>query len=343
MQNRSSSGVQGLVFGGLMAALVVVFSLVPLLSVFMPIPLVLAYVRYGGRVAAMTAIVATLFTVAFSGLTAAVLALPAGILPGLAFGYGFRNGWRPLTIGLLAVVVFFFGFALEYGVTRVAMFEGRDPFVTALESQAGKEQLEQGIRLVEQVMVPQVENPTPQQQATIEQGKAFVESIRKDPVGFAWALLPSSLFLLGAFSTWVNYLLCRMTLPRFGHAVPAPTPFEAFRLPVWLVWVYGLMMLGQSFFLTADVVHASWWAKLLMNIFSPLGMIFALAGGAVVYGFLRKKNYGKGVSALVVGAATMMLGVMALQIFTLLAMWDSIFDFRGLGHGIWKRPPEGTT
>ena len=98
MESRSTR-VQGLVFGGLMAAMTVVFSLVPGLSVLMPIPLVLAYVRYGGRIAVMTATAATLFTMAFTGVVSAILAIPAGILPGLVFGMGFRRKWKPLTIG----------------------------------------------------------------------------------------------------------------------------------------------------------------------------------------------------------------------------------------------------
>ncbi|MBP2019482.1 hypothetical protein J2Z79_002921 [Symbiobacterium terraclitae] len=47
MQSRFTQ-TRGLVFGGLMAALIVVFSLVPVLSFLMPIPLVLAFVRYSG-------------------------------------------------------------------------------------------------------------------------------------------------------------------------------------------------------------------------------------------------------------------------------------------------------
>lgn len=339
---RRSVGVQGLVFGALMAALIVVFSLVPFLAVFMPIPLVLAYVRYGGRVATMTAAVATIFTMAFSGFLAGLLAIPGGILPGLIFGYGFRHKWRPLTIGIVAVVVFFLGFGMEYGLTRVAMFGGNDPFEAALASPTGRAQLERSLDLMERAMVPQVPNPTPQQEQVIAQSQAMIDAIRRDPVGFTWALLPTALFLFGVFSTWMNYQLCRITLPRFGHQVPAPTPFEEFRLPLWVVWAYGILMLAAPFFFTTDLVGAGWWAKLLLNIFTPLGLVVGLAGIAVAYGFLRKKGYSKGVSALMTGLGFLLLGQAALQVFLLIAMWDTIFDFRGLGHGMWKRPEEST-
>lgn len=338
--HRRSSGAQGLVFGGLMAALLVVFSLVPVLWVFMPIPLVLAYVRYGGRVATMSAAIATLFTMAFSGFIVGLMAIPGGILPGMLFGYGFRNRWRPLTIGIVAVLVFFLGYAMQYGVTRVAMFQGRDPFEMVLASPAGQEQIDRALETMEKAMLPELTNPTQQQLQAQQQSREMIEHFRQDPVGVTWTLLPTLLFILGAFSTWVNYMLCRVTLPRFGHAVPAPTPFEEFRLPIWLVWASGLLMLGAPFFLTPDLIGASWWAKLLLNIFTPLGLIIALAGIAVGYGFLRKKNYGKGVSALLTVLIFVVLGQAVLQIFMLLAMWDAIFDFRGLGHGMWRHPEE---
>lgn len=335
---RRSAGVQGLVFGALMAALVVVFGLVPILSAFMPIPLVLTYVRYGGRTAVLTAVVATIFTMGFSGFVAGLLAIPAGILPGLVFGYGFRHGWRPLTIGIVAVLAFFLGYAMEYGVTRVVMFEGRDPIAAALETPMVKEQLEQMIAMMEQAATAGVPNPTPQQQLALEQNRQLFDLLRSDPVGVTWTLLPTSLFFLGALSTWINYLLCRLTLPRFGHKLPEPTPFSNFRLPVWLVLIYGLLMLAAPLFVSADIVNLSWWAKFLLNVFTPLQFIFVLAGVAAAYGVLRKRGMQKAPAVLLVLAAALLLGQLGLQLFVLLAMWDSIFDFRGLGHGLWKRP-----
>ena len=29
-----------------------------------------------------------------------------------------------------------------------------------------------------------------------------------------------------------------------------------------------------------------------------------------------------------------------MQLLVLLAMWDTVFDVRGLGHGLWKRTEE---
>lgn len=343
MQQRHA-GTQGLVFGGLMAALVVIFSLVPMLAIFMPIPLVLAYVRYGGRAATLTAIVATIFTMAFSGFIAGLLAIPGGILPGLVFGYGFRHKWRPIMIGLLAVVVFFLGFAMTYGITRVAMLGGRDPIAASLEEPTVKAQLVRLVDQFEQVMVPQVPNPTPAQEQAIRQNKALIEGLRNDPVGVTWSLLPASLFVLGVISSWLNYALCRLTLPRFGHPVPEPTPFAEFRLPLWLVLAFGTLMMGTSYFVRVyDVVSLPWWQKLLLNIASPLSWVVVFAGIAVVYGILRQRKLNKATALLVIVMAFTLLGAIALQLLMVVAMWDAIFDFRGLGHGTWRKRPEERT
>lgn len=345
MQSRSTR-VQGLVFGALMAALTVVFSLVPVLSVLMPIPLVLAYVRYGGRIAVMTATAATLFTMAFTGVISGILAIPAGILPGLVFGLGFRRRWRPLTIGLAAVLTFFFGFALTYVVTRLAMFDGRDPFMAMLETPAVQAQVEGYAAFMDQ-MAEMVESaaaqggtPTAAQLQMAQQYRDMADVLRRDAAGLIWALLPSTLFFMGAFSSWINYLLCKLILPRFGHPLPPATPFAEFRLPIWVIWAYAIISLAAPQFIGGDVTVMPWWAKLLVNVFTPLMLILVLAGLAVAYGYLRKRGLEKGIAVTILVVAFLLLGQFAMQLLVLLAMVDTIFDLRGLGHGLWKRTEE---
>ncbi len=342
MESRSTR-LQGLVFGGLMAAMTVVFSLVPVLSVLMPIPLVLAYVRYGGRIAVMTATAATLFTMAFTGVVSGILAIPAGILPGLIFGMGFRRKWKPLSIGLAAVLTFFFGFALTYVVTRVAMFDGRDPFVAMMETPAFQSQVETFAVMMEQV-ADSAEALAAQRGTAPPQGaqlyREMADLLRRDAVGIFWTMLPSSLFLMGAFSSWLNYMLCKLILPRFGHQLPPSTPFAEFRLPVWLIWAYAIIALLAPLFAGGDMTALPWWGKLLLNVFTPLMLILVLAGLAVAYGYLRRRGLEKGVAVLIVAAGVLLLGQIGMHILVLLAMWDTVFDVRGLGHGLWKRSEE---
>ncbi|MBY6275928.1 DUF2232 domain-containing protein [Symbiobacterium thermophilum] len=344
MESRSTR-VQGLVFGGLMAAMTVVFSLVPGLSVLMPIPLVLAYVRYGGRIAVMTATAATLFTMAFTGVVSAILAIPAGILPGLVFGMGFRRKWKPLTIGLAAVLTFFLGFALEYAVTRVVMFDGRDPFVAMLETPAVQNQVEMMAGVMEQTAA-MIESAaadgaaTAAQQQMAQQYRDMADLLRRDAVGLVWTLLPASLFFAGAFSSWFNYMLCRLILPRFGHPLPPSTPFAEFRLPIWVIWAYALISLAVPLLAGGDMTALPWWGKLLLNVFTPLMFILVLAGLAVAYGWMRRRGLAKGLAVLILAVAFLLLGQLGMQLLVLLAMWDTVFDVRGLGHGLWKRTEE---
>ncbi|HWI63850.1 MAG TPA: DUF2232 domain-containing protein [Symbiobacteriaceae bacterium] len=344
MQRRS--GVQGLVFGGIMAGILLLCALIPFLGIFLPIPLVLVYVRYGGRTAVMTAVVSALLTAMFKGpIQAFLLTVPSGILPGLAFGYGFRHKLKPLTIGLLAVAIFFLGYAADYMVMRVAVLGGQDPLENALATPEGREQMETFLKFAETMATAQPAQTaqTEAQKAYQQQQLALIAEVRANPVGVFWSILPMGVFLLGVLSTWLNYLLCRAVLPRFGHEVPRPSPFSQFRVPAWILWIYLLSSMGLGY-MGNSLANAPWWVKILINVASPLAWITALAGVAAAYGWLRiKQNMAKFASVAVVLAPFLFLGQTMLMMYIFLAMWDSIFDFRGLGHGIWKRrQPEET-
>lgn len=341
MQYRRSSGVQGLVFGGIMAGLVVVFALVPFLAILVPIPLVLAYVRYGGRTAVMTSVVAALLAVLIKGpLEAFLITVPAGILPGLAFGYGFRHKMKPIMIGVLAVSVFLVGYAADYAVTRVAVLGGRDPIEDLMRQESVTKLFDTVGKTAEQTLDQQMAQRPPKndtEKAAYEKQRTQIREMSENPVGFMWALLPVSVILAGAVISWINYKLCEAVLPRFGHPVPAPTPFREFRLPTWMVWVYGLAALGSGY-VGGSLLNAPWWAKLIVNVVMALQYVFLLNGMAVAYGWLRiKRNLSKGM-AILLSLAPLLLGALGMQVYLMLAMWDAIFDFRGLGHGIWKRP-----
>lgn len=342
---RRSTGVQGLIFGGLMAALVVVFALIPGLAFLMPIPLVLVSMRHGGRAAVLSSAVAVLMTMAFRGVVTGILAIPAGVLPGLVFGIGFRRNWKSWTIGLSAVAAYFVGYALTYVVLRLAVYNGRDPIEMMFQGEQVRQFLELMTTAMEQALVQQ-----PPAGATPEQLEAIRQSLaqyRENPVAIYWTLLPSILFLQGAVSTWVNWLIFRWTLPRFGYAIPQPVPLSEFRLPLWLVWVFGLVSFLTPYLegpTAPTMVDASWEVKLLSNVTGPLGLFFALAGFAVAYGYLvRKRNFKPAMAVLMIILLMILLNfVFAFQLLIIVAMWDAIFDFRGLGHGLWKRPEENT-
>ncbi|MFZ5816178.1 MAG: DUF2232 domain-containing protein [Bacillota bacterium] len=340
--NTRHASARGLVFGGLMAALVVVFAIVPGLALLMPLPLVVVFIRHGGRTALLTAIVAVLMTGAFRGVVNALMSIPAGVFPGLIFGYGLRHKWRPLTIGLGAVAVFFVGFAMTYVLMRVAVFPGRDPVEMMVASGPLAKAQDEFYLALEQVTRAQ----PPRNEAEARNQEAYLQLLREfreDKVAVAWALLPALVFMGGALMSWINWQLCRWSLPRFGHPVPETAPFEQFTLPVWLVWVYGLLMFATSYAMqTPTIVGAPWWTKLLLNLFTPLGYIFVLAGIAVAYGYLRKRNWSKAAAGWLLAILFLLMFQLAFQLSILLAMWDTIFDFRGLGHGMWKRPEEST-
>jgi uncharacterized protein YybS (DUF2232 family) len=336
--NRRSSGVQGLVFGGIMAALVLVFSLVPFLAVLVPLPLVLVYVRYGGRTATLTGLVATVLTMMFQGASITLfLTLPAGILPGLAFGYGFRHKLKPLVIGLIATLTFFGGYVANYVATRAAFMGGQDPIEELMAAQPVRERMDQLLATVQQTVEQQSATTEAQQQAKAN-SLAQLKEYREDPVGVMKVLLPSGLFLGGVLSAFVNFSLCRFMLRRFGYEVPERAPFSEFRLPNWATAVFVLTTFG-GVYMNRTLVNAPWWVKTLANVVPMVSLVFALCGLAVAYGYLRiNMKMTKPAAALTALIPAVLFSFNAPLLYSMLAVFDTIIDFRGLGHGIWKRP-----
>jgi uncharacterized protein YybS (DUF2232 family) len=266
------------------------------------------------------------------------LTVPAGILPGLAFGYGFRHKLKPLVIGLIAAVTFFGGYAVNYVAARAAFMGGQDPIQEMMETPSVKQAMDQFFVPYQQ-MVEQQPATTDAQRAAKENTLAQIREYREHPVDVMHVLLPSGLFLGGIFSAFINFSLCRFMLRRFGHEVPDRAPFSQFRLPGWSMWVFAATLLG-SMYLNQSLLNAPWWVKVLANVISPLTFVFALAGLAVAYGYLRinmkmTKPVAMGIAVLV---PFLFLKTGAMMLYAMLAVFDTIIDFRGLGHGIWKRP-----
>lgn len=332
MNNHRRGGVQGLVFGGIMAALVVIFAVVPILNLLMPIPLVLTYMRFGGRAALLAGVVSALFSAIFMGpVNMLLILIPGGLMPGMAFGFGLRRGWKPLMTGILALVIFFFGYALTYVGTRALVLGGRDPIADAVETEPVKSWIGEVTTTMEQAYQTQPASPSRDQM--INQLRDF----REHPAAMEYALLPTILLFMGSVSTWFNYKMLQISLPRLGHPVPTPAPFSEFRLPTWSIWVYAAAALAGNYLGTpTSLLTAPWPVKVAINVISPMMYVFMLAGYAVAYGFIRRRfNFPKLPAALLSMVGMLFGGGM---IYVMLAIWDTLFDFRGLGHGLFRLP-----
>lgn len=330
MRKSAAQQAQGLIFGALMAALVIIFAFTQVLAFLIPIPLVLTYMRYGGRVAVLTGVVATLFSLLFASPDVALMqVLPMGVLPGLALGLGYTRKWRPLLTGGLTVLVFCFGYLLIYLLMRFVFFAGQDPIAQLVQMM--RESLTQAVNMV-QGMTSQLPAGDATQQQAMQSYLQQLTTLRDSVDGFIRNLLPTSLAFGGVVFAWLNMKLCTKILPRFGYQVPAPTPFGDLRLPAWTAWGYFLLLFGGRV-LELPMTGQPWWVEVARNGVLALQMIFGIVGLAVAYGWLIRKGVPKILAILI-----SLFGFFVLNgIFLVLAAWDAIFDFRGMGHGLWRR------
>jgi uncharacterized protein YybS (DUF2232 family) len=250
--------------------------------------------------------------------------LPMGVLPGLALGMGFHRKWRPLYTGALTVLVFCFGYILIYLLTKYVFFGGQDPIVQLVQAMKGS--LNQTIDLVKTLS-------TGASQEQIQQYVKSLTTMRDSTDGLMRTLLPTLLVSTGILLAWLNMKMCAKILPRFGFNIQSPTPFGNLSLPVWSIWGCFVLLLGSSR-LPILSFDGPWWVRVLQNGLYALVLIYSVVGLAVAYVWLIRKGVPKLIAILISLFALMMFS----WIFLILAAWDAIFDFRGLGHGTWRRP-----
>jgi uncharacterized protein YybS (DUF2232 family) len=330
MRKSAAQQAQGLIFGALMAALVIIFAFTQVLAFLIPIPLVITYLRYGGRVAVLTGLVATIFSLLFASPDVALLqVLPMGVLPGLALGMGFHRKWRPLYTGALTVLVFCFGYVLIYLLTKFVFFGGQDPIVQMVQMMKGS--INQSIDLAQRLSAQLVAAGGSQEQ--IQGYIKNLTAVRENLEGFIRYLMPILLASSGIMLAWLNMKLCAKILPRFGLQISGPTPFGDLRLPVWSIWGCFALLLGLRV-AALPFGGQPWWIEVIRNGLYALSLIYSTVGLAVAYGWLIRRGVPKPFAILVSLFGFMIFG----WIYLILAAWDAIFDFRGMGHGTWRRP-----
>lgn len=229
MRTRTIS-IRGLTEGGILAALVALFTLaaryLPLIGVastlISPLPLTILVVRHGLRTAIAAAAVAALLAGMIGGpLTGAAIILTFAPL-GIAFGWVLRARFAAPAILLVCSGVAVT--AVLANVLFTLVISGINPYTVMIEgmqqSQASTAQLYARLGI---------------DVAASDQYRAMQQFLRLMP-----RLIPLLVVVGGVVVAYLNFETTRFLMRRFGYTVPALPPISTWRAPTVFLWLLPL-------------------------------------------------------------------------------------------------------
>jgi uncharacterized protein YybS (DUF2232 family) len=269
--------------GALLAALAALLGLLAFYTGFglvLPLPVLLAYRRLGGRSAVLVALVASGVLALWVGPLAAVGNLGFIAAQGLVPGWTLRRGWGFAgtvavmaaalvavgVLGLLGTDVLFHTNAWAQGMLQLAGFLRRH---AALLRSAGL--TPDGMLALARRLIP-----------VAAAGGALAESV-------------------------VVYLFAAPILGRLGTSLPPPAPFREWRMPAWTAWatLLCLVALAVGTHLRSGVLVA-----LAVNLLLLAGVGYAITALSFVYGWLRSRGLPRGRSAVLLAGGAWLLGAL---------------------------------
>lgn len=325
-RSTAVTGTRPLIEGALLAALTVVIALVaiyvpvvgPLFGLTWAIPVMLVHIRHGGRLSALTVVVAAALLAVIVGPVEAILRAAYFGFVGMAFGYAFRrrlsSSWAILagSLGSIAAMVVIFGLLL------VVFGENQVTLMKSAYSQA----LVQAQEMYTRFGLDQ----NPDIQAQLAGFKAIVTNLD--------LLLPAILVGSGVMLSFVNYAVAGAILPRFGHRVEPIRPFADWRLAPEPVYIGALVTLGAVLLasrpgLPALVLTVSKTAG--NSLYILVQYVLFIQGLAVAYNLLVHLGLAKALRIVVMALA---FTVPPVQYLAMLAgLLDPVVDIRRY----WRR------
>lgn len=276
MPRREPLSATTLAGGALLAALALLLGLaayyLPLvgavLTFVMPLPIVVAYLRYGWRVSVLSTVVADALALMVGGPLVGIFVL-YGCAIGLALGYGIGRAWPGGRTVLLSGVVGYVGTLVSLGVSILVL----GPHLVGEMFDLTRDML---VKLEEAFMAASPGNDA--LLAQLERTSALV-------LGNPWLFLNVSLLLSGFMYAFVWYAVSAPTLSRLGFAVPAvprAAAVASWQLPqpLGLLCVAGYLGIALYGGLVNPAISESAWVSWLLLLVTLPVMVHGLGLGA---------------------------------------------------------------
>lgn len=308
-------GVTPLTESGLLAALTVVLALA---AVYLPIvgvvatlvwslPIIVLVVRHGIRFGLMAVIVSTIImSLLIEPMFAARMALSFAPT-GLVIGYGFRKNWsavKSFTVSLIAAVG---GKALA--LILFFMLTAINPLDMQLELL--KETFDETLNMYRTLGIMSEQDI-----------KASAEQI-KNGIALVAMLLPLVVILMGLLDAAISFILGAKVLKRLGVAVNHFPPFAEWRLPQWILLLFGFALVGLYWGSShsIDVLYTVSINVVVLSIFAGL-----VEGLSLVHVLMQR--YQVRLIFRVIIYTILLLNGVFMQLIAMTGLLDMYFDYR---------------
>lgn len=309
---------EGAIMAGLTMILVLAGSFLPVIGMLFllicGVPITVVTVRYGGRLGAMSALVAV-----------GLLSILTGPLSGLAYGLQFILiawifGWmfsrrksavKTISAGIISsmvatVILALLSFTLM-GFSTEQFQEMQSVYINDVVDMYDQ------MGLLEQMAG---ENAT----------AAEVKVIMEENMVVIYRILPAVLLLISAVSAIVNYLVTVQILKRLKIKIPRLQSFKKMALPANSVW--GLI-LAWGLWLAGPYVPVSWLPIIAQNILLIYGALLFVQGMAVSAYWFNVEKMGMGMKIFTV-VFIVFFFVGFIVACAMIGLGDLLFDFRKL-------------
>lgn len=307
-------GVTPLTESGLLAALTVVLALA---AVYLPVigvvatliwslPIIVLVVRHGIRFGLMAVIVSTIImSLLIEPMFAARMALSFAPT-GLAIGCGFRKNWsavKSFTVSLIASVG---GKALA--LILFFMLTAINPLDMQLELL--KETFDETLNMYRTLGMS-------------EQDIAASAEQIKNGIALVAMLLPLVVVLMGLLDAAIAFILGAKVLKRLGVAVNHFPPFAEWRLPQWILLLFGFALVGLYWGSShsIDVLYTVSINVVVLSIFAGL-----IEGLSLVHVLMQRYQV-RLVFRVIIYTILLLNGVF-MQLIAMTGLLDMYFDYR---------------
>ncbi len=306
---RTRAITEGAMLVGITVIMAFIDRYIPVLSLFLAVPMGLLVVRRGLKAGVLAACVVTVLLFAMTGSAALVIAVDVAIA-GLALGFAhLRFPKKPVLAFMVTAVGYILSFVLMvYGVAAI---------LGATEAVSLTGLIDRFIETSGSLSEKMAELGTPNILADLEVIRPYLIMS-----------IPALVVLTGAGNAVVVFLIFRSLLSRFGHEVAAIPPFRLMHLNWKYGWGFVLGLLGMTL---GQLTGQEIVLKVGINLFWVFYMVFTLQGFSVLYYYFSRWKMSPAAKIfLLIIAIFTGIAQLAMTAAPWVGVLDAWFDFRKL-------------